>query len=44
MGNLARRVTGRKILMDLEHELRVLDQVIFITDGYNLTVKKVKPA
>ena len=30
---LASRNAGRKILMDLEHELRALDQARFKTDG-----------
>ena len=33
MRNLAIRNAGRMILMDLEHELRAVDQARFITDG-----------
>ena len=33
MQNLASRNAGRMILMDLEHELRALDQARFTTDG-----------
>ena len=31
--NLASHNAGRKILMDLEHELRVMDQARFTADG-----------
>ena len=33
MQNLASRNAGRMILMDLEHELRAMDQARFTTDG-----------
>ena len=33
MRNLASRNAGRMILMDLEHEVRAMDQAIFTTDG-----------
>ena len=33
MRNLASRNAGRKILMDIEHELRAMDQARLTTDG-----------
>ena len=41
--NLASQNAGRLILMDIEHELRAMDQARLTTDGYTLIELKDKP-